>query len=287
MGIKKSRKSRVPIAKVLITLLNFGMLVLSCFYLKDLPKAVLLGAIIIFASLGVIIPSIDSKKHEAIYKIFLSAAIFCALALIGYIVLDMTGVMNKFKDLDALTSFIRGTKQWGILVYIGIVIFQIIFLPIPSAVCALIGTGLYGPTYAFLFMSAGTIVGSIITFLLGRIFGKKLANWMVGEESANKYAELLNNKGRFFFIVMMLFPFFPDDIICLVAGITSMSLKYFTIVILITRPVMIAFLCYFGSGTIIPFSGWGIPVWIALFVATIILFIVISKIKTKMLNKKN
>ena len=279
--------SKITLTKVLITLLNFGMLVLSCIYLKNLPRIVLLCAIIIFASLCVTVPSINEKTHETIYKSFILASVFMAFILICYVILDASGWLYKFKDIDALLTFIRNTKQWGILVYIGIVIFQVIFLPIPSAIVAVLGTILYGPTYAFVFMTIGTLVGSVITFLLGKMFGRKLAVWVIGEEKTDKLSTLLNEKGKFIFVVTMLFPFFPDDIMCLVAGITTMSFKFFTITVTLTRPVMIAFLCYFGSGTIIPFTGWGIPVWIALFTVVIALFFIINKIKKKMLNGKN
>ncbi|WP_251545501.1 TVP38/TMEM64 family protein [Pumilibacter intestinalis] len=280
-----TKTSKITAAKVFITLLNLGMLALACVYFKDLPRVVLMCAIVIFATLGVTVPSINETQHETIYKFFVLLSVFAALLMIGYTVLDATGWLYKFKDMDTLIAIIRNTKQWGILVYIGIVIFQVIFLPIPSAIIALIGTVLYGPTYAFLFMTAGTIVGSVITFFMGKIFGRKLAVWVIGEEKTDKFAGLVNEKGRFLFIVMMLFPFFPDDIICLIAGITTMSFKYFLITISWTRPVMIAFMCYFGSGTIIPFKGWGIPVWIAIFVAVIILFFVVNKIKKKIMEK--
>ena len=269
-----------------MALLNLGMTALSYIYFRDLPRIVLLCAVILFATLGVSVSSVDSEKHESIYKTLVLTSIFAAFVLVCYIILDSSGFLDKFNDIDALRSFVRNTKQWGVLVYIGIVIFQVIFLPIPSAVVAVLGTVLYGPTYAFLFMTAGTIIGSVITFLLGKIFGRKLAVWVLGEEKTDKYANMINEKGKFLFVVMMLFPFFPDDIICLIAGITKMSLKFFTIAITLTRPVMIAFMCYFGSGTIIPFKGWGIPVWIAIFAVTIILFFVIGKIKKKLLEGK-
>lgn len=277
---------KVTVGKVMITLLNLGMLALSCVYLKDMPRAVLLCAIILFASLGVIVPSINNGAHESVYKFFVLTSIFAAVILISYVALDASGWLYKFKDMDTLLSFVRGTKHWGILVYIAIVIFQVIFLPIPSAIVAVLGTVLYGPTYAFIFMTIGTLIGSVLTFLLGKIFGRKLAVWVIGEEKTDKFANLLNEKGRFLFIVMMLFPFFPDDIICLVAGITTMSFRYFTIAVTLTRPVMIAFMCYFGSGTIIPFKGWGIPVWIAIFVVVAVLFFVINKIKKRIMENK-
>ncbi len=281
-----TKLSKITVAKILITLLNLGMLALSCVYFKDLPRVVLLCAIVLFASLGVTVPSINEKSHETVYKFFILVSIFAALILLCYVALDAAGWLYKFKDMDALLTFVRSTKQWGILVYIGLVIFEVIFLPIPSAIIALLGTMLYGPTYAFIFMTVGTLVGSVITFLLGKIFGRKLAVWVIGEEKTDKFSELLNERGKFLFAVMMLFPFFPDDIICLVAGITTMSFKYFLTTISLTRPVMIAFMCYFGSGTIIPFRGWGIPVWIAIFVAVIILFFVVNKIKKKLMSKK-
>lgn len=281
-----AKRGKITVTKFLITLLNLGMLALACIYMKDLPRVILLCTIIVFASLCVAVPSIDSNAHEAVYKFFVLASVFAAFFLLCYVVLDATGWLTKFKDMDALLTFVRGTKHWGIFVYVGLVIFQVIFLPIPSAIVAVLGTILYGPMYAFIFMTIGTIVGSVITFLLGKIFGRKLAVWVIGEEKTDKFATLLNEKGRFLFLVMMLFPFFPDDIICLVAGVTAMSFRYFIVAVTLTRPVMIAFMCYFGSGTIIPFRGWGIPVWIAIFVAVTVLFFVINAIKKRLMNDK-
>lgn len=280
-----AKLSKNTVTKVILTLLNLGMLALSCIYMKDLPRVVLLCVIILFATLGVVVPSINETRHESIFKFFVLTSVSAAFLLICYIVLDSTGWLYKFKDVDALIAFVRNTKQWGVLVYIGIVIFQVIFLPIPSAIIAVLGTVLFGPTYAFLYMTAGTLIGSFITFFLGRIFGRKLVVWVIGEEKTDKFADLLNRKGKFWFIIMMLFPFFPDDIICLVAGITDMTFRYFGITVTLTRPVMIAFMCYLGSGTIIPFKGWGIPVWIAIFVVTVILFFVINAVKKKFMDK--
>lgn len=281
-----TKLSKISVTKVFVTLLNVGMLTLAFIYLRDMPRLVLLLAIVLFASLGVIVPSVNEKSHEAVYKFFVLTSVFAAAFLLIYVVLDASGVLSKCKDIDALVALIRSTKQWGVLVYIALVIFQVVFLPIPSAIVAVLGSILYGPTYAFIYMTAGTLTGSVITFLLGKIFGRKLVIWMIGEEKTDKYAKLLNEKGRFFFIIAMLFPFFPDDIICLVAGMTKMSLKYFTIAVSLTRPVMIAFFCYFGSGTIIPFKGWGIPVWIGIIAITIIAFFVINKIKKRIVDGK-
>ena len=155
-----------------------------------------------------------------------------------------------------------------------------VVLPIPEAVTILLGVAIYGATWSFVLSVIGTIIGSLISFMLGKVFGRKLCNWMFGEENTEKYARILSEKGRFLFIIMLLFPAFPDDMLCMIAGITPMSYAYFTVICLITRPVMIGLTAYLGSG-VIPFSGWGIPIWIALVCLLFVMFVVISKVRAK------
>ena len=76
---------------------------------------------------------------------------------------------------------------------------------------------------------------------------------------------------------MMLFPFFPDDILCIVAGVTNMSNKFFIITNLITRPVSVFCTCFIGSGYLIPFKGWGIYVWILFVILLILVFLLSTK----------
>lgn len=284
MGKKITKQT---VIKLFVTLLGAASLALSCIFLRGLPKYVLLLAIILFTSLTVIITSLDYHSYEAVFKFLFVLLISASLVLAGYIISDKTDLFDKLKDTEAIIAFIRGTRHWGILVFILFVIFQVIFLPLPTAVTAFIGSKLYGPLWAFIYITIGTILGSILAFMLGRIFGKKLVVWMIGKEKTEKYAEYLNRKGRFLFIFMMLMPFFPDDILCLVAGITAMSYGYFILVISLTRPVMIVLTCYFVEGSIIPFSGWGIPVWIAIIALLLVLFIVFGRIKKMIAEKRS
>ena len=83
---------------------------------------------------------------------------------------------------------------------------------------------------------------------------------------------------------MMLFPFFPDDILCIVAGAINMSFKFFLITNLITRPIVYVTLCFFGSGSIIPYSGWGLIVWAILIIIGLILFYLSYKFQPQIEN---
>ncbi|MBQ4535815.1 MAG: hypothetical protein IJA22_03195, partial [Clostridia bacterium] len=77
---------------------------------------------------------------------------------------------------------------------------------------------------------------------------------------------------------------FPDDILCLVAGTTAISFRFFIITMLIARPIGILTTSFIGSGTLIPFSGWGIPVWIVLGILMIIAFYLSIKYQDKIEN---
>jgi len=134
-------------------------------------------------------------------------------------------------------------------------------------------------------MSIGTVIGSIIVFCLGKVFGQRIAVWMIGKEKTEKYATFLDKKGRLAFIFMMIFPFFPDDILCLIAGLSKMSYKFFLFIICPVRVGVLAFTCFFADGSIIPFSGWGIPVWISIAIILVAIFAVVTILKRKMFSK--
>ncbi|MGN0961396.1 MAG: TVP38/TMEM64 family protein, partial [Christensenellales bacterium] len=118
---------------------------------------------------------------------------------------------------------------------------------------------------------------SYISFTLGKIFGYRLVSWIVGKENTDKYSEILRKRGGFFLALAFLLPMFPDDILCFIAGITKMSPKTFFWITLITRPVGVICMSFFGSGYVIPFSGWGIYVWIAILILAVVLVWVVYK----------
>ncbi|MGN0812058.1 MAG: TVP38/TMEM64 family protein [Candidatus Coproplasma sp.] len=188
-----------------------------------------------------------------------------------------------------LIEIIKSFGVWGYLVYFLIQVLQVVVLPLPAAVCYIPGSLIWGPLTATLIASAGVITGSVIAYFIGKFCGKPVVIWIAGRETTEKYTNILSKRGKILFLMMQILPFFPDDIICIVAGLTGMNFIFFTAVIVLVRPAIIATYCYLGSGTIIPFSGWGIPVWIAIF-AVCIVFAVLSfkyqdKIETWLVKK--
>lgn len=279
------RLKKGTLGTILLALLSAVMTVLSCVFLTSLSSIIKVAVIFLFTFSFVVFCLLDDRYKTAL-RIITVITVFAAVIVALYIIAELMDWVKYLEDFDMIKNFILSTKQWGILVFLLLTIFQVVFLPIPSAVTILIGVTIYGPLVSFLISLAGTYIGSVICFWLGKSFGKKLVSWMVGKDSAEKYGEMLGSRGKWIFVIMLLFPFFPDDTLCLVAGSTSMKWRFFLLAVLFTRPPIIAFTAFFGSGEIIPYSGWGIPVWIGIFVLCIVLMIIAGKIKKKLTDKR-
>ena len=221
------------------------------------------------------------KNYLGWLKTTLVCVAIVALFTWGYYLFIILDLVKYIRDEQALQELIASTGIWSYLVYILIQFLQVTFIPIPAMVTTLAGTFLFGPGMASLLSIIGIFLGSFFAFFIGDKFGEKVVKWIIGEENTKKYSNMLYDKGKYMFFLMMLFPIFPDDIMCLVAGMTAMSYRFFTITILLTRPIGIVMTCYLGSGDIIPFSGWGIPVWCVLIVLMIIAFWIAYKHKDK------
>lgn len=196
--------------------------------------------------------------------------IICAIAVISKVA-QLDNYSSDAEKIDRLTEIIRKTGNWGMVVYVLIQILQVVILPLPAVVCYVPGSRIWGAGTATLLASTGVLIGSVIAYLIGRFFGKKAVVWIAGSETTEKYINYIGKKGKIIFVLMQILPFFPDDILCMIAGLTAMNFAFFLAVMIIVRPLIIAVYCYLGNGSIIPFSGWGIPVWIAIFLVCIIL----------------
>lgn len=201
-----------------------------------------------------------------------------------FLILKCTGLLSKISDLESLRSVIKEGGIFSALIFFVLQFLQVTILPLPSFLTTLAGALVFGPYVASVISLFAIFFGSLFAFFLGRKYGKKLVVWIVGKDEAEKWEGLLS-KGKYAFALMMIFPLFPDDILCLVAGITKMSYKFFVLTILITRPISIICTCFFGSGYLIPFSGAGIPIWCVIILFMTVAFVLSIKYQDKIAEK--
>ncbi len=210
------------------------------------------------------------------FKSLISLYIFLLFCLIVCFILQKTGFFNVIKDAKSLQNYLETAGAWMPLVYIILQYLQVVILPIPSIVSTLAGVALFGPLKTTIYSLIGIILGSLTAFIIGRKLGHKAVVWMVGEDTLSKWQTKLKGKDNILLTLMFLLPVFPDDILCFIAGLSSMSTLYFIIMIVISRVLAVTTTCY--SIELVPFNTWwGLTIWGVIFLVLIVGFIVIYK----------
>lgn len=274
--------------KMLFYFSNFIIIILSVyilffvefninFYLK------LTFLIVIFASflLSYVFKLFKKRKLSRLFYVIYAITF---VLMCGYYLLYRYSILTIFSSVQSFKDFILSTKEKGIITYILIQAGQVVILPIPAAIICVVGSLIYGPFLGGVYCSIGVLIGSYISFFIGKTFGYRLVSWIVGKENTDKYSQIIVKRGSFFLVLAFLLPMFPDDILCLIAGITNINYRTFFLIALITRPIGVICMSYFGSGKLIPFTGWGIYAWIGILIVAIILVYVTYKYQEKMQN---
>ncbi len=237
--------------------------------------AVVLGSVLCAAVSAADILSFFLHK-EVITKLCLTVFLFADFCAVGFFVLLKTGFLEVMLDGNSFTDYLERAGSYMTALFISLQFLQVVILPIPSTVTVVAGTALFGPLRGSFYSLAGIVLGSLVAFLIGRYAGTRVVGWLVGKETLEKWLKKIKGKDKLLLTAMFLLPVFPDDVLCFVAGFSSMSFWYFLAVILISRVIAIFTTSY--SITLIPFdTWWGILIWVVLFVLVAALFVVLYK----------
>lgn len=279
--MKKRIERQHLILMTIDILMGIIMLLLMIFLFREMEwyLQLILYTCIISLTGGMLVCMMIQK--EALVKMIFVFNCMLFVIILIFAILNSFGIFEKLSDMEKIRELVINSGSFGYLVFCIIIIIQVVILPVPSFIFYLVGTAIYGAPLAFFLSYISTVIGSCINFWIGSFFGKTVVTWCIGEELTEKYRHLLNSKGYLLFIIMQILPFFPDDILCMIIGMSSMPFLFFLIIMILVKPIYIGAVCFLGTGDIIPFSGWGIPVWICIIVGIVIIYIVYTKNQTK------
>ena len=163
----------------------------------------------------------------------LAAGLLCAG---GGVFLWRSGFFAAATSQEALRAYIQQFAPYSHLCFFLLQLLSVVLAPIPSNVTALAGGVLFSTLPAFLMTYAAVALGSVLVFALARGLGREAVNRFVGRKVSEKYREVIQSKTDIFLILAFLFPFFPDDVLCILAGLTNIPLGRFAVIVLAARP---------------------------------------------------
>jgi uncharacterized membrane protein YdjX (TVP38/TMEM64 family) len=210
----------------------------------------------------------SENKRTKIIKIIV-ALIAVILGSWGIIIflqsnpLDMP-LKDIFVSRENMQTYVKGYGAIAPLIFFIIQTLQVIVVPIPGNVTAFVGGALFGLWDSFLLSMLGLLTGSLIAFTLARLIGRNLVEIFVKKNIIEKYIDSLSGKYTIGLFILFLLPFFPDDALCFIAGLTSITYPIFIVLVLGGRSIGMIFASLTGSGTInIEWWGWAIIISIS------------------------
>ncbi|GGN94453.1 TVP38/TMEM64 family protein [Saccharibacillus kuerlensis] len=146
-----------------------------------------------------------------------------------------------FSSQAALESFLAGFGLWAPLIFIVFQAVQVVIPILPGGIGCVAGILVFGPVAGLIYNYVGICLGSIAAFLLARKYGQPILESMFSPKVQAKYKHW--TEGRRFnnlFAIGIFMPVAPDDFLCYLAGTTKMTLRRFTTIILLGKPLGIA-----------------------------------------------
>ncbi len=249
-------------------------------------KAVTYAVIAIFSILSVASVICKYKNKKTLYRVILATLVLSALIFSFLYILKDTGVIDKFSSIESLRAYVLQKGAFAWVVMIAVQFLQVTLLPIPGIITTGASVALFGPFKGAVISFIGIYSGSVTAFFIGRKFGLKVVKYLVGKKNLEKARLLAQGKDKIMLTAMFLLPFFPDDLLCFVSGLSSMSERYFLSVVALSRLVSVFTTAYSLNGSLIPFdTEFGMSVWAILLLFTGYLSLVIYKSGDKLSEK--
>ena len=171
------------------------------------------------------------------------------ITIVGSIYISQS---EYFQPDGGFSDLLRRLGFMGPIIFILVQISQIIYPIIPLGLTNVIGDLLFGHLWGFLFNTIGMIIGSSINFVIGARFGHAVIRAFISDDDYIKYMGIMNHGHRFKRLLRIGFlaPIFPDDIFCMIAGVSNMRFKQFIGMVIAYRPVSVFIYTYFTSNFI-------------------------------------
>lgn len=218
----------------------------------------------------------NDRRGRRARRALLAFGVLAALAAV-LLTLWRGGWLNRLGSVEELRALIDQTGAWAGVVYFLLQMMTVIIAPIPSNVTMMAGALALGFWEAVFLGVLAVLAGSLVMFSAARRLGRDAVQRFVDRSVMEKYLPVIEEKQDMFLFLTMLFPFFPDDILCILAGLTTIPLRRFAAIMALARPWGLVFAALVGSGAI-AMPAWA---WAVLAVPMITVFYLMMKHSAK------
>ncbi len=176
---------------------------------------------------------VSLRKMKKRTVLLILAAVILGLAILA--IVFGKPLLELFSSKENIQSAVQSAGPLGPLVLIALQALQVLVAPIPGQVTSFASGYLFGAVWGTVYSMIGVTIGFTLVFVLARKLGRPFVEYFVDQKTLKKFDYLAESQGVFIFFLIFLLPFFPDDMICYIAGLTKIPIRTLVIISIIAR----------------------------------------------------
>lgn len=185
---------------------------------------------------------------------------------------EILSFVELFSNPTKLRSTVQSYGEYGVLILFALQIAQVILAPIPGQVVGVAFGSIYGSWLGAFLGTIGNTVATAIIVILTKRYGRPLVERLTGDDSMNKYQKMIRNADVYPFMVLVVLPVIPDDVVCYAAGLSPVDKYRLIIGLSLARIPGMVTLAVFGN-SIVKFD-WRVMVVVGMPVLVLIIFVI-------------
>jgi uncharacterized membrane protein YdjX (TVP38/TMEM64 family) len=165
----------------------------------------------------------------------------------GLLVIGIELFVPSVTDGEWLAAGLESLGWYAPLVFVALQTAQVIVAPIPGQLLAGVGGLLFGTLAGAGYSMVGVLLGSTVVFWLARRYGRTYVESVMTASALDRWDRFVRRSGVAGLFFLFLFPTFPDDLLCFVAGLSDIRLRTFLLLVGVGRAPSFLLVAYTGT----------------------------------------
>ena len=182
------------------------------------------------------------KTRKLSLKVILLVII---LALIFWYRGPLADLLRIISDQQTVSAYLQGYGSLGPVILFVLMVAQVFVAVIPGHALMVTAGYVYG-AIGLGTVVLSTILGSQIAFLIARHYGRNFIYKLASPEILERWDGTARYQGTLFYFFAFVLPIFPSDLMCYVAGLSTISARRFFIANVLGRSCCAFFITMIG-----------------------------------------
>jgi 1-acyl-sn-glycerol-3-phosphate acyltransferase len=199
----------------------------------------------------------DTFKHFSVRRSVSLSIMAGSVSALWFFRSPLLLFASALRDQQSVSAFVHQFGLLGPAILLALLVIQVVLAVLPGHALILAGGYLYGFPNGLIVTAAGTILGGQMAFIIARLCGQKVVNYLASPALVDRWDRLAKHQGGKFFLLTFILPVFPSDVLCYVAGLGKISSRSFLVVNILGRLPCAIILTLIGAyGLRLPTQFW-------------------------------